>query len=159
MNVYKYDELTGEYTGTETAHLDPLESKLKGKDVYLLPANATYTPPLAEKDGYVRVYTNNTWNYVEDNRGKEYWLDTDEYGATPRVMKELGALPENAVFVAPEKPQYMKVQERIAELKAKLSETDYIVIKIAEGEATQEEYAEVLTSRKAWRAEINELEE
>lgn len=48
-------------------------------------------------------------------------------------------------------------QARIEELKAKLSETDYVVIKIAEGEATQEEYAEVLANRKAWRTEINEL--
>lgn len=50
-------------------------------------------------------------------------------------------------------------QAKIAELKAKLSETDYIVIKIAEGEATKEEYADILANRKAWRAEINELEE
>lgn len=49
-------------------------------------------------------------------------------------------------------------QARINELKAKLSETDYIVIKIAEGEATPEEYAEVLTNRKAWREEINKLQ-
>jgi hypothetical protein len=44
------------------------------------------------------------------------------------------------------------------ELKAKLQDTDYVVIKIAEGEATQEEYAEVLANRKAWRVEINELQ-
>lgn len=49
-------------------------------------------------------------------------------------------------------------QARINELKAKLTDTDYVVIKIAEGEATQEEYAEVLAQRKVWRAEINELE-
>lgn len=49
-------------------------------------------------------------------------------------------------------------QARINELKAKLSETDYIVIKIAEGEATPEEYSEVLANRKAWREEINKLQ-
>lgn len=49
-------------------------------------------------------------------------------------------------------------QVRISELKQKLSETDYVVIKIAEGEATAEEYSEVLANRKAWRAEINQLE-
>ena len=47
---------------------------------------------------------------------------------------------------------------KIAELKAKLSATDYVVIKIAEGEATKEEYADVLANRKAWREEIRELE-
>lgn len=59
---------------------------------------------------------------------------------------------------APEKPQIEINAERIVELKQKLSETDYVVIKIAEGEATAEEYSEVLANRKAWRAEINELE-
>lgn len=49
-------------------------------------------------------------------------------------------------------------QNRIWELKQLLAETDYVVIKIAEGVATQEDYAEVLANRKAWRSEINELE-
>ena len=41
MNVYKFNPITKEYTGVEPAMLDPLESKLQGKEVYLLPANAT----------------------------------------------------------------------------------------------------------------------
>lgn len=49
-------------------------------------------------------------------------------------------------------------QSRIATLKSQLAATDYAVIKIAEGAATAEEYAEVIASREAWRAEINELE-
>jgi hypothetical protein len=47
---------------------------------------------------------------------------------------------------------------RIAELKRLLADTDYAVIKIAEGEATKEEYAETLANRRAWRIEINDLE-
>ena len=47
---------------------------------------------------------------------------------------------------------------RISELKAFLASTDYAVIKIAEGAATPEEYADVIAQRQAWRAEINELE-
>ena len=55
-------------------------------------------------------------------------------------------------------------QARIWELKTQLSNTDYVVIKIAESADAEEqaqlreEYAEVITNRKAWRAEINELE-
>lgn len=49
--------------------------------------------------------------------------------------------------------------ERIVRLKRRLSETDYVVIKIAEGSATAEEYADVIAQRKAWRKEINDLEE
>ncbi len=47
---------------------------------------------------------------------------------------------------------------RIAELKRLLASTDYAVIKIAEGEATKEEYSETLANRKAWREEIRSLE-
>ncbi len=50
------------------------------------------------------------------------------------------------------------VEQRIKILKLYLAETDYTVIKIAEGAATVEEYAEVITQRQAWRAEINQLE-
>lgn len=49
--------------------------------------------------------------------------------------------------------------EQIAALKRKLSETDYAVIKIAEGAATAEDYADLIAQRQAWRAEINALEE
>lgn len=45
----------------------------------------------------------------------------------------------------------------IAELKAYLGSTDYVVIKIAEGVATAEEYAEVLAERARARARINQL--
>lgn len=55
-------------------------------------------------------------------------------------------------------PDSVKAEERIRELKQLLSDTDYVAIKIAEGEATAEEYSEVLANRKAWRAEINQLE-
>lgn len=48
--------------------------------------------------------------------------------------------------------------EQIATLKRKLSETDYAVIKIAEGAATAEDYADLIAQRQVWRAEINDLE-
>lgn len=48
---------------------------------------------------------------------------------------------------------------RIAELKQMLADTDYHIIKMAEGEATFEECSEIIALRKAWRKEINELEE
>ena len=48
--------------------------------------------------------------------------------------------------------------EQIAALKRKLSETDYAVIKIAEGAATTADYADLIAQRQTWRAEINDLE-
>ena len=66
------------------------------------------------------------------------------------------------VEAIPEKTEEEKAAEektqKIAELKQKLADTDYIAAKIAEGAATKEEYADVLAQRKAWREEINALE-
>ena len=50
-------------------------------------------------------------------------------------------------------------EDRIAALKRKLAETDYCVIKIAEGCAEREEYLGLIAQRQEWRAEINRLEE
>ena len=50
-------------------------------------------------------------------------------------------------------------RQRIAELKQKLSDSDYQAIKYAEGLITEEEYAPIKTQRQSWRNEINELEE
>lgn len=49
-------------------------------------------------------------------------------------------------------------ERKIAGLKRKLSDSDYCAAKIAEGSATAEEYAGLIAQRRAWRAEINELE-
>lgn len=46
----------------------------------------------------------------------------------------------------------------VRDREAKLKETDYVAAKIAEGAATKEEYAAVLSQRRAWRGEINEAE-
>lgn len=47
---------------------------------------------------------------------------------------------------------------RILELKKKLAETDYKLMKFMEGELSEEEYAPIKAQRQAWRNEINELE-
>lgn len=48
---------------------------------------------------------------------------------------------------------------KIEELKQKLNETDYCVLKIAEGSATYDDYSEIIAKRREWRKEINNLEE
>ena len=59
----------------------------------------------------------------------------------------------------PEEEYTIPKEIQIQELKQKLSDTDYIACKIAEGEATVEEYSDVIAQRRAWREEINKLEE
>lgn len=59
---------------------------------------------------------------------------------------------------APEKPEEVIKQERIAELKQLLADSDYWTSKYCDGEYTDEEWAEKVAQRKAWREEIRRLE-
>lgn len=120
MNVYKYND-NAEYIGTEEALLDPLETELKGENVYLLPANVTFTEPPAKKESCACVWDGEKWQEVEDKRGFKYWLPGDKYGAPAREMKELGALPDGATLTPPEQTQEEKNQEQANEAKSKLN--------------------------------------
>ena len=46
-------------------------------------------------------------------------------------------------------------QSIILDREAKLSSTDYIAAKIAEGKATKTEYADKIKQRQTWRDDIN----
>ena len=65
MNVYRYDEETKEYIGVETAFIDPLETELQGKEIYLLPANCTFTKATETKEGYKLKWNGESWEYEE----------------------------------------------------------------------------------------------
>ena len=117
MQVYKYDEKTKEYIGAEQALINPLESELQDKEIYLLPANATFEKPNLQ-DGFASVWNGTQWENIEDNRGKEYWLDTDTFGTPAKTMKDLGAFPANAVFTAPAKTIEQLKADKILELKS-----------------------------------------
>lgn len=51
-----------------------------------------------------------------------------------------------------------KKRQELDSLHGYLQQTDYVAAKLAEGVATKEEYAEVLTKRAEARKRINELE-
>ena len=106
------------------------------------------------------------WVYIDEGVGDKYHHAQGNY-------LSVGLTDENGIFnykLASGKPELRTAEEKapelerlaaaqeISELKAKLTETDYIAAKIAEGAATREEYAEELAERAAWRARINELE-
>ena len=114
--AYLFDEKTKEYKSEVNAQLDPLESARAGKDIYLLPANATWDKP-TPKDGCMAVWNGEYWNIVEDNRKKEYWLPEDKYGAPAREMKELGPLPEGATLTAPERTLDEVKADKVQSLK------------------------------------------
>lgn len=92
------------------------------------------------------------------NEYDEAYQYVSENGYTIQEIEPKGEERQFKIVEIPQPTEEELKQRRISELKAKLAETDYVVIKIAEGEATAEEYAEVLVNRRAWREEINELE-
>ena len=88
--IYNFNQENKEYIGAEEAFLDPLESEKQGKEIYLLPANATFIKPPETKEGFAIVWNGEMWEYIEDNRGITVWKSYNE----SMVIKELGAIPE-----------------------------------------------------------------
>jgi len=62
MEAYKYDELNY-YVGAVNCQLDPLETQIQGKEVWLLPASSTFEVPPEEKEGYKIKWNGTSWEY------------------------------------------------------------------------------------------------
>lgn len=116
MLVYKYNE-KGVFVGAEETELDPLESELQGKEIYLLPPNATFDAP-EMKEGFAPVWDGEKWTQIEDHRGTKYWLPEDKHGSPAREMKELGALPDGASLTEPEPTAEELAAQELAQAKA-----------------------------------------
>lgn len=112
-HVYDSD---GIYIYSELCSPDPLESKIKGEAVWLIPANATLIEPPDAIEKHVRVFKNGAWTQVQDNRGVKYWLPGDTWQTEPHEMKDLGTLPEGALIERPEKPLSQLKIEKLNEI-------------------------------------------
>lgn len=100
MLIYNYDSITKEYTNSCNADLDPEETKRQGKNVYLIPANATTKKPPKAKEHEVVIY-NNGWEIVADFRGL-YMVNSD---MQPQKVEEIGELPEGYAVATEEQAQ------------------------------------------------------
>ena len=134
---YRYDQEKKTFQQSEEMLKDPLESELQGKDIWLLPADCTLIEPPEAKEGFDIIFNGESWEYKEQEKEKE---------------------PEP--YVPTEKE---KMQHEIWELKEKLSETDYKILKCSEasllGQELPYDLDAVVSERDGWRAQINELEE
>ena len=106
MKIYNYDPITFIYTFSENADLDPEETKRQGKNVYLLPANATFIKPPVAKEDKVRVFNENQWEYISDYR-KNY----DKVNSNLNVfdITEIGEIEEGYALVTKELGELIKV--------------------------------------------------
>ena len=64
MIAYRYDDKFM-YVGVQTCQRDPMASAKAGKEIFLLPAQCTYTAPPEPKEGYNIVWNGSAWEYVE----------------------------------------------------------------------------------------------
>ena len=121
MIFYTYDKKTKEYTGTQNAFIDPLETKKQGKNVYLVPAHATDKKPLKTKENQTVIFNGSKWEIIADYRNKTYYIGTEQH-----EMKELGDLPKGATFepVEPEKTLDELKSEKLSELTSITSKFD-----------------------------------
>lgn len=90
-----------------------------------------------------------------------------EEGYTQIIEEEFKSLNNKRYEPTEEQKAKIEKARKISELKRKLYDTDYIVLKIAEAQAYGDEetvtalkttYAMELEERKAWREQINELQ-
>ena len=91
MKAYKYNSENKKYEGEATCQIDPLESEIAGKEIYLLPADCTYEVPPEEKDGFDIVWNGDEWEYKEQEKEKEpepYVPTEDELKAQVRTVRD-----------------------------------------------------------------------
>lgn len=96
MKIYNYNPITFEYIGSQNADLDPQETKEQGKNVYLLPANATFIKPPASEPMKARVFKEGSWSYEKDFRKGFYKVDSS---LNVTEITELGDIPDGYVLV------------------------------------------------------------
>lgn len=113
---------------------------------------------LARKNGSVVHHTDMAAMKAMDGIEKaEMEISDEEFEAAGCLVRII----DGKIFIGKTdgEKQRDEVEIKIRQLKERLSATDYIAAKIAEGSATAKDYAEQVAERQAWRAEINRLEE
>lgn len=134
MQAYMYSTTTHEFLEPVPCFPDPVRSRLEGREVYLLPANATFTEPPAKRTGYTAIWNGSGWAEVEDHRGVQYWPKGATFNSAPLEMKELGPLPDGASLTRPEQTEEEKAaeEERCKEAEAESARVPDLEAAVAE---------------------------
>lgn len=121
-----------------------------------------------DDNGYLASYFTNdsvTDNLLEDSPlyGLPHVDDLNDYDLSGNRFRahywdgESLVFDNNRFLELEAETNAMEKYNVIAGLKEKLSETDYVIIKIMEGVATVDEYKDIIAQRQKWREQINEL--
>ena len=130
MKYYSYDN-DGFYIGEGVCQVDPLESKAQGKDIFLMPSNATTKKPLIQ-EGKISVFINNEWINKDDTKGIYYHTETKEQV----LINDINADLTNLTKLEPDSNKKWNgsewVDDPILVAYSELSEMDAQIPRIAE---------------------------
>ena len=150
MIVYLYDE-HNEFAGESVTMLDPEETKKQGREVWLMPPNATTVKPPVEKEDFARVWNGSAWEYVEDHRKETGWVNGESV-----TIKDLGPLPAGWSETPPPPTQEELNVQRRMEILSELDRIDSKAIRPARAVSLAQAAGE--TPDEADVAKLAELE-
>lgn len=113
MNLYNYDKNTKEYLSTTLASADPLETKIKGEFVPLVPACATVIEPPKTGENEVAIFNGKVWEIKKDFRVSHKICDEN---FNIKDITEIGEIEENYLITTEmaelikENPDKFKIQ-------------------------------------------------
>lgn len=113
MNLYNYDKNTKEYLSITLASADPMETKIKGEFVPLVPACATVIEPPKTGENEVAIFNGKVWEIKKDFRVSHKICDEN---FNIKDITEIGEIEEKYLVTADmaklikENPDKFKIQ-------------------------------------------------
>ena len=113
MNLYNYDKNTKEYLSTTLASADPMETKIRGEFIPLVPAYATLLEPPTTGENEVAIFNGKVWEIKKDFRVSHKICDEN---FNIKDITEIGEIEENYLITTEmaelikENPDKFKIQ-------------------------------------------------
>ena len=138
MNLYNYDKNTKEYLSTTIASADPMETKIRGEFVPLVPACATVIEPPKTGENEVAIFNGKAWEIKKDFRVSHKICDEN---FNIKDITEIGEIEENYLISADmaelikENPNNFKIQNEEIAQKTEEEYQEFLNNKIKKEEA------------------------
>ena len=138
MNLYNYDKNTKEYLSTTIASADPMETKIRGEFVPLVPAYATVIEPPKTGENEVAIFNGKVWEIKKDFRVSHKICDEN---FNIKDITEIGEIEEKYLVTADmaklikENPDKFKIQNEEITQKTEEEYQEFLDNKIKKEEA------------------------
>ena len=138
MNLYNYDKNTKEYLSTTLASTDPMETKIRGEFVPLIPACATLIEPPKTGENEVAIFNGKAWEIKKDFRVSHKICDEN---FNIKDITEIGEIEEKYLITTEmaelikENPNNFKIQNEEIAQKTEEEYQEFLNNKIKKEEA------------------------